>query len=375
MNWDLRRATIILFVAIGTVFFCWMVSGFIATLLFSLAFSLAARPVVDAIHTPRFIPIRIAAIITILLFIVLLGIPTSLFVREIYEQAKGLQATIPFLTRFVDQLFAIPIPEWVPFETNMEDVKQQLKENLGNFAETILGGVVKMATPMTKGVVVGALNFFIFVYSSFFFLTEGDAMMKTTYRFLPFNEKDEQIFSRTVNSMVRSTLKSILIIGVVQALFVYVGFLVTGIPNALFWSSLVVVTSAIPGLGAPVVWWPAVIYLFANNQPGWAIALTIWGLFAVGWVDNILRPRIISMDTSMPDLYIFLSTIGGIIVFGPLGLVAGPMLAAVFAASLSLMRTSFFEKDESESGKEAPPGGERQSTPAPPLDNPTSGPA
>ena len=99
--------------------------------------------------------------------------------------------------------------------------------------------------------------------------------------------------------------------------------------------------SVIPGIGAPLIWVPAALWLLVEGQTGAAIGLTVWCAAVVGSVDNLLRPRLVGGDTQMPDLLILLSTLGGIVLFGPVGFSLGPIVAAVFVTMWQLYGRAF----------------------------------
>jgi len=98
----------------------------------------------------------------------------------------------------------------------------------------------------------------------------------------------------------------------------------------VFWGTVMVVLSIIPGIGTALVWVPAAIILFASGHHMAAILLAVWCGAIVGSVDNILRPRLVGRDTKMHDLFIFLGTLGGISMFGLVGFLIGPVIAALF---------------------------------------------
>jgi predicted PurR-regulated permease PerM len=96
------------------------------------------------------------------------------------------------------------------------------------------------------------------------------------------------------------------------------------------------VLSILPGIGAPLIWVPAVLYLLMSGQAVAGLGLLVWCAGVVGSIDNFLRPVLVGRDTKMPDLLILLSTLGGVALFGATGLVLGPILAALFLTMLAI---------------------------------------
>jgi predicted PurR-regulated permease PerM len=101
------------------------------------------------------------------------------------------------------------------------------------------------------------------------------------------------------------------------------------------------VLSIIPGIGTALVWVPAVIYLFSVGRTLPAIGLLLWCAIVVGMADNVLRPLLVGKDTEMPDLLVLLSTFGGLALFGAVGLVIGPVIAALFLAMWRIYSDTF----------------------------------
>jgi predicted PurR-regulated permease PerM len=108
---------------------------------------------------------------------------------------------------------------------------------------------------------------------------------------------------------------------------------------------LIALLSLLPAVGAPVVWAPVAIYLFATGQTWQAIVLTLFGAFVIGSADNILRPILVGKDTKLPDYVVLISTLGGIAVFGANGFVIGPVIAALFVTVWELFGTSRVRPD------------------------------
>jgi predicted PurR-regulated permease PerM len=101
------------------------------------------------------------------------------------------------------------------------------------------------------------------------------------------------------------------------------------------------VLSAIPGIGAALVWVPAVAWLLLTGEGLTAVLLFLWFAAIVGSVDNFLRPWLVGKDTKMPDLLILLATLGGIVLFGAVGFIVGPVIAALFVTVWDLYGEAF----------------------------------
>jgi predicted PurR-regulated permease PerM len=174
------------------------------------------------------------------------------------------------------------------------------------------------------------LLLFVMLYAMFFFLIHGSAILDATLRFLPLTNEDETRLLGTFASVGRATLKGTLIIGIIQGGLGGLGFWVVGIPGVIFWSAIMAVLSILPGIGAALVWIPAVVYLIIDGQAGYAVSLGLWCAIVVGTIDNLLRPVLIGKDTEMPDLLVMLSTLGGLALFGAAGLLVGPIIGALY---------------------------------------------
>ena len=130
-------------------------------------------------------------------------------------------------------------------------------------------------------------------------------------------------------------------IGLVQGGLAALGFLVVGIEGTLFWGTIMVVLSIIPVIGAAVIWIPAVLYLFSTGSATAGVLLLLWCGVVVSGTDNVLRPILVGRDTKMPDLMVLLSTLGGLSVFGVVGFIVGPIIAALFLTIWDIYGTAF----------------------------------
>jgi predicted PurR-regulated permease PerM len=127
---------------------------------------------------------------------------------------------------------------------------------------------------------------------------------------------------------VRGVIYGILGTAIAQSVVAGLGFWIAGVPGAVLLAVLTFFFAVVP-FGPPLIWVPAALWLFAQDQTGWGIFMLIWGLLAISSVDNVLRPLIISQGSKMPFALIFCGVIGGALAFGLVGVFIGPTLLAV----------------------------------------------
>jgi predicted PurR-regulated permease PerM len=155
------------------------------------------------------------------------------------------------------------------------------------------------------------------------------------------SHQDERRMTERFVSVTRATIKGTLVIGMVQGAMAGLAFWVAGITGAAFWSTVMAVLSVIPGIGAALVWVPAVAFLVVTGKLWAGLLLAGWCGFVVGTVDNLIRPRLVGRDTKMSDLLILLSTLGGIFLFGAVGVIIGPIVAALFVTVWEIYGVAF----------------------------------
>ncbi len=181
---------------------------------------------------------------------------------------------------------------------------------------------------------VGTMNFlfmtFVLLYAMYFFLMDGKKLVRQALYYLPLEDRDEQLLLARFTSVARATLKGTAVIGVLQGALSGLAFAVVGIPSAVFWGVIMTILSILPGIGTALVWVPAAVILGASGHYGKAVGLVAFCSLVVGSLDNLLRPALVGKDTQMHELMIFLSTLGGIVMFGVVGFIIGPIIAALF---------------------------------------------
>jgi len=168
----------------------------------------------------------------------------------------------------------------------------------------------------------------IFIFTYFFALTESSNFKSFFSTIFPFSKEHEQRFYDRFEKVTNSVLFGHFIVGIVQGIVAGVGYFILGIPNALLLTVLTTIVGVIPVIGPWLVWIPADIYLFATGMTEPAMGLLIFGLFAINWIDAIMRPFVVSSRAEMNSAIALIGMIGGTIAFGAVGFILGPLILA-----------------------------------------------
>jgi predicted PurR-regulated permease PerM len=177
----------------------------------------------------------------------------------------------------------------------------------------------------------------------FFFLKDGGAILDKILSYIPLKSKDKERLTDKFVSVSRATIKGTLVIGIVQGGLAGAGFAVAGIDGAVFWGTVMAVLSVIPAVGVALVWVPAVVYLIATGHVMTGVLLGLYCGLIVGSADNVLRPLLVGKDVKMHELLILFGTLGGITLFGVVGFIIGPVIAAIFITVWDIYGTAFRE--------------------------------
>lgn len=172
--------------------------------------------------------------------------------------------------------------------------------------------------------------FVVMLYTLFFFLRDGERLLKKIMFLLPLGNKYEVLLYKKFTATARAALKGTLMVGVIQGGIGGVMFALTGVPGPLILGIIMIGLSIIPGVGSSLLWFPVgiIMLIMGNYIQGGAILLV--GFIVISTIDNILRPILVGKDLQMHPLLILFSTLGGIALFGVSGFVIGPIFAALF---------------------------------------------
>jgi predicted PurR-regulated permease PerM len=200
-----------------------------------------------------------------------------------------------------------------------------------------IGGVVaSRSLGLIGGVLGGIVQVFFVLFTLYYLLRDSERIMPAIRAALPLSDEQAGTIFRRTADVITASVNGVLAIAAVQGFLGMIAFLIVGLPSALLWGVVMFLMSTIPMAGSAIVWVPAAIYLAATGHWGKAIFLTVWGTVVIGLIDNLLRPKVVGQRAKLHELIIFFAVLGGLQVFGVLGLFVGPVVAAIALALLEV---------------------------------------
>lgn len=274
---------------------------------------------------------------TLLIFLVIaiiillpLGVVGTLVFNEsvqLYEKLSPDRKNIDLgFQEIIDLVVDNPLADLFPID------KSLLLEKAAEVLRSITNYILSHLTALTQNTLGLLVQFAIMFYALFYLIRDGERFYRGIMRVIPLGLGRERVLYERFLATARSTLKVTLIIGGIQGILGGVVFMITGIEGALIWGLLMIILAIVPVVGCSIIWAPAGIVMLLGGRLWEGIVILATGILVISMVDNLLRPLLIGKDVEMHPLLIFLSTLGGIVLFGFSGFVIGPIITSLLLA-------------------------------------------
>jgi predicted PurR-regulated permease PerM len=275
--------------------------------------------------------VAVTAGVTLILIVPVLLL-AGLFVREGIAAARSIQTAVGtgeygWFGRAWDWITAHVAAEGM--RVDLPALIREGASRAGQYMAEGLGTVI-------RNIVVFLFELFVTLFALFYFLRDSDAIVNRFRNALPFEDAARDRMLAEARELIFASVTTSLVIAAVQGLICGGAFAIVGLGSAIFWGVVMGFLSLLPVVGAWPVWVPAVIYLFSTGRPGRAITLIALCGALGGIIDNILRPMLLGGRASLNGLLVFISVLGGIGLFGVLGVVLGPIVVATAVGILDV---------------------------------------
>jgi predicted PurR-regulated permease PerM len=327
-----NKFVLLLIVIFISIIFLSMIRNFLMAIILAGIFSALLHPLyIRFLHWFRESR-GLASLATLFVVVFLVLLPLAGLVGIVTGQAINVGKNVsPWVQKQIANPSALDdLLQNLPFYYYIEPYRELILRKSGEIVDSISRYLLISFSSVTFRTVNLVFMTFIFLYSMFFFLKDGDKVLEKLLYYLPLQDQDERRLLNKFTSVTRATLKGTAVIGILQGGLAGLAFWVVGIQSALFWGVIMIVLSIIPGIGTALVWVPAAFILAVSGHYTKAIGLALFCGLVVGSIDNFLRPILVGKDTQMHELMILFGTLGGIVLFGVLGIIIGPIVAALF---------------------------------------------
>ncbi len=335
---------LVILVGIGVLTF-FIFYPYLTSLLLALVFSVMFRPLhrwVSRIFSRGNQENSFSTFITLIILAALVITPLIFLGKQIYVESESLYTsltdegqrssiiiTLNNLSQSLSTKFDNLFPAYNFDSLNVTVYIQNFLEWSFANLDTIFSSVTKLA-----------FEIFIMLFALFYLLRDGGKFKKSLIALSPLADKYDDRIVLKLKQAIKSVVAGSLVVSVIQGILTGIGFWIFGVPNPALWGSFAVVAALIPGFGTSLVLLPGIIYLFFTLPHLHALGLLIWGIIAVSLIDNYLGPMLINRGVQIHPFVILLAVMGGLVFFGPIGFIAGPLVVALLAALLEIYKTS-----------------------------------
>jgi len=245
--------------------------------------------------------------------------------EQLIEQIRGL----PWFQKAQAHIFA------------SQTVKESMSSWLLEGAKKLGSLAAAQAGTFTKNIFFVLLNVFFMSFLTFIFFKRGEKIYNFIYEIAPFEKETKKALFKQIHETFVAVIRGQLLTSVAQASVAGIAFTALGVPIPLFFTFLIFLTSLIPILGAASVWFPIAVYLLAMHLYVKAVILFVIGFFGISMLDNIMKPAIIGERTKLPYFLLFFGIMGGMKLYGLMGIFLAPVVLSLFFALIKIYRGKY----------------------------------
>lgn len=271
-----------------------------------------------------------------------------MLVREAGAAEQEIRAWISAggLQRLPDQVAGIPlVGGWLKSAvsgtgTHTLSLEQSLMTGVKELSQFLVGGMGGLLLN-TFALVT---NFFIMLLVLFFLFKDGQQWLAALYDLIPMEESHKSKILARLDQTIRAVVKGMLVTAIVQGILAGMAYWALDVPFPMGLTALTTVLAPIPFGGTGLVWGPVALYLFWMGATGKSLVMLVWGIGVISMVDQFLRPWLIGQDVQVPVLLLVLSVLGGLALYGLLGLFVGPILISLLMTAVQIYREEYHLK-------------------------------
>ncbi len=220
-------------------------------------------------------------------------------------------------------------------------VSVDITSTLADSAQGIGGIALEQSTAWFSALTHTLVGLGLAIFLLYYLLKDGGDLLAWIRELTPLPDEAQDDFYRELDAVMWAVLAGHVLIAIIQGSIAGLGLFATGVPNAVFWTVVMIILSLIPLVGSFLVWGPAVLFLFLTGEPLLAVALFAYSTVVVGLSDDYLRPLLVDRYADLNPAVIILGVLGGVYAFGIMGLFYGPVLLGALMATMDVMKDHY----------------------------------
>ena len=309
-----------------------MVKPFLSYLIGAALIAFIIRPVHE--RTSDFLPEKLSAGLLVFIGVFLAVFPFLFAANAVMDDARDLGQDL----ENADRLNISEIENRIEDLTDREiDLRRSINQGLERFLDGAFGGFSQVLSFITDL----AIGFTIMLFLMYYLILDGNKLVEWLKQAVPLESQVEEKLFEDIERTTWAVINGHVLVAIVQGLVAGIGLFAVGISNYVFWTFVMIILGFIPIIGTFVIWGPASLYLFAIGETVSGLALAIYGLVVVGLTDNILRPFAVDRKANIHPAVILIGVIGGVYLFGAVGLFIGPIILGIFRSVLFSLKNNY----------------------------------
>ena len=275
---------------------------------------------------------NVAAFISTFLIIIIIIIPLVFAANALLSQSID----------FFYEMRSIDLTKAETFLAKFFSGKVDIQGNLQDLFNRMALSVAKATSDFVVSIPNRILQFFVMIFLMFYLFKEGPWIIERIEENIPLKESHKKYITKKFSSVVYASLYGLVLTAFIQAGVGALGLWIFGVPSPILWGLVMFILAMIPFIGSALVWFPAALFKIFSGDTFNGFGLLLYGLLIVSTIDNVIRPKIIGAKGKIHPILALLGVLGGLRVFGFLGIIIGPLILAILNVFLDIY---ILEKD------------------------------
>ncbi|WP_022670530.1 AI-2E family transporter [Hippea alviniae] len=332
----MRSSIIAFFLIIVTIAFFTIMLPFWKSFVWGITIAIVFYPIFDKIK--KSLKNRnIASFLSIIIVLLIIALPITLAVYIMVNETEKFIGNIDKIKVAFESLLLklqnfSKLKVFAPYIDKIDEAIFSLLQNTGVLITKNIGAIFSQ----TYSIVANFLFSFII---AFYLIRDNEEFLEYLSNIVDDKEGFYKIL-KSIRDSINATVLGGVLTALIQGTVGAVGFLIVGLNAFFLWLFLIAMFSFVPLVGTAIIWLPVGIYLFVEGSIVKGIFILVWGVAAIGLVDNYVRPLIISSKINIHPMILFFAILGSVIVFGPIGIILGPVIVSVGDAMVKIYVSS-----------------------------------